>query len=163
MGRASRPGVVISEVEVAASQALLDDSLESGLLGCSRRKRAVGPPNGMDIPDTHAHTVDVREVQLAGITYALYTFSGNPTSGTMLELDAIAAAVIGGTLLSGGVGTVLGTVLGVLIFGVIQTAIIFDGRLSSWWTRITIGGLLLAFLVVQRLLHNILATRGEAE
>lgn len=98
---------------------------------------------------------------LAGIVYGLYTFSGNPTAGTMLELDAIAAAVIGGTLLSGGVGTVFGTVLGVLIFGVIQTAIIFDGRLSSWWTRIAIGGLLLAFMLFQRLLHRGLMTRDD--
>ncbi|MHC5023501.1 MAG: galactofuranose ABC transporter, permease protein YjfF [Planctomycetota bacterium] len=99
---------------------------------------------------------------LAGIVYALYTFSGNPTAGTMLELDAIAAAVIGGTLLSGGVGTIFGTVLGVLIFGVIQTAIVFDGRLSSWWTRITIGGLVLTFLVFQRLLHHLLACRMQS-
>jgi len=91
---------------------------------------------------------------LAGIVYTLYTFSGNPTAGNMLELDAIAAVVIGGTLLSGGVGTVFGTFLGVLIFGIIQTAVIFQGRLSSWWTRIAIGGLLLAFILLQRALQR---------
>ena len=87
---------------------------------------------------------------LAGIVYTLYTYSGNPTAGTMLELDAIAAVVIGGTLLTGGVGTVLGTLLGVLVFGIIQTAIVFEGTLSSWWTRITIGLLLMAFILLQR-------------
>ena len=79
---------------------------------------------------------------------------GNPTAGSMLELDAIAAAVIGGTLLTGGAGSMSGTVLGVLIFGVIQTAIVFDGRLSSWWSRIAVGVLLLAFLLAQRLLRR---------
>jgi ribose/xylose/arabinose/galactoside ABC-type transport system permease subunit len=93
---------------------------------------------------------------LAGAVYALYTFSGNPTAGMMLELDAIAAAVIGGTLLTGGVGYVSGTLFGVLIFGIIQTAIIFDGRLSSWWTRIAVGILLLVFILLQRFLQRTL-------
>jgi simple sugar transport system permease protein len=96
---------------------------------------------------------------LGGAVYTLYTFSGNPTAGTMLELDAIAAAVIGGTLLSGGVGYVAGTLLGVLVFGIIQTAIVFDGRLSSWWTRIAIGFLVLLFILLQRLLQRTLAAR----
>jgi simple sugar transport system permease protein len=100
---------------------------------------------------------------LAGAVYTLYTFSGNPTAGTMLELDAIAAAVIGGTLLTGGVGYVAGTLLGVLIFGIIQTAIIFDGRLSSWWTRIAIGILLLAFILLQRLLQRTIGTAAGGD
>ena len=57
-----------------------------------------------------------------------------------MELDAIAAVVIGGTLLTGGSGYVFGSVLGVLVLGVIQTIITFDGTLSSWWTKIVIGG-----------------------
>lgn len=91
---------------------------------------------------------------LGGAIYTLYTFSGNPSAGVMLELDAIAAVVIGGTLLSGGVGTVAGTLLGVLIFAMIQTVIVFDGSLSSWWTRIAIGGLLLGFILLQRFLQG---------
>jgi simple sugar transport system permease protein len=91
---------------------------------------------------------------LAGVTYALYTLSGNASAGMGLELDAIAAAVIGGTLLSGGVGYVTGTLLGVLILGIIQTAITFQGTLSSWWTRIAIGLLLLAFILLQRVLQR---------
>ena len=69
-----------------------------------------------------------------------------------MELDVIAAVVIGGTLLTGGSGYVLGTVLGVLVLGVIQTLITFDGTLSSWWTKIVIGGLLFAFILLQRLI-----------
>jgi simple sugar transport system permease protein len=60
--------------------------------------------------------------------------------------------VIGGTLLAGGSGYVIGTLFGVLILGVIQTLIVFDGTLSSWWTRIVIGALLLVFCLLQRLL-----------
>ena len=51
-------------------------------------------------------------------------------------MDAIAAAVIGGTLLTGGVGTVVGSLFGSLIKGIIETIITFQGTLSSWWTRI---------------------------
>jgi simple sugar transport system permease protein len=91
---------------------------------------------------------------LAGVTYTFYTSSGNATAGTMLELDAIAAVVIGGTLLSGGVGYVFGTLVGVLILGVIQTIITFEGTLSSWWTKIAVGILLLAFILLQRLLQG---------
>jgi galactofuranose transport system permease protein len=54
--------------------------------------------------------------------------------------------VIGGTLLTGGVGTVLGTLFGVLIQGLIQSYITFDGTLSSWWTKIVIGILLFCFI-----------------
>ena len=89
---------------------------------------------------------------LAGIVATLYTGSGNPSMGIGLELDAIAVVVIGGTLLSGGRGHVAGTLLGVLIFGTIQAAILFDGRLSSWWMRIVVGVLLLVFILLQRLL-----------
>ena len=87
---------------------------------------------------------------LAGIVATLYTGSGNPSMGIGLELDAIAIVVIGGTLLTGGRGHVFGTFLGILIFGTIQAAILFDGRLSSWWMRIVVGGLLLVFILLQR-------------
>jgi simple sugar transport system permease protein len=88
----------------------------------------------------------------AGLLFAFYTLSGNSLHGIGMELDAIAAVVIGGTLLTGGRGHVVGTVLGVLVLGTLLSLISFDGTLSSWWTRIVIGGLLLVFVVVQRLL-----------
>ena len=59
-----------------------------------------------------------------------------------------------GTLLTGGYGFVLGSVLGVLVLGVIQTIISFDGTLSSWWTKIVIGALLFAFIVLQRAVNR---------
>ncbi len=89
---------------------------------------------------------------LAGAVLTLYQLSGDPSAGVSMELDAIAAVVIGGTALTGGVGGVPGTLIGVLILGTIQTAIMFEGTLSSWWTRVAIGLLLLAFILLQRLL-----------
>src|SRR5690606_7322539 len=91
---------------------------------------------------------------LAGVVYTLYMLSGYSLHGMGLELDAIAAVVIGGTMLSGGIGYVSGTFVGVLILGIIQTLIAFDGSLSSWWTRIVIGVLLLVFCLLQRLLES---------
>jgi ribose/xylose/arabinose/galactoside ABC-type transport system permease subunit len=87
---------------------------------------------------------------LAGLLFSLYMLSGYSLHAVGMELDAIAAVVIGGTLLTGGRGLVLGSLLGVLVLGTIQTFISFDGTLSSWWTKIAIGVLLLAFVMVQR-------------
>jgi ribose/xylose/arabinose/galactoside ABC-type transport system permease subunit len=91
-----------------------------------------------------------------GVVYSFYTASGYALSGVGLELDAIAAVVIGGTLLSGGTGFVWGTLLGVLIMGLIQTWISFDGTLNSWWTKIVIGLLVLVFICLQRWLSHTL-------
>ena len=87
---------------------------------------------------------------LAGVVFTFYMLSGYGLHAVGLELDAIAAVVIGGTLLSGGVGYVFGTLFGVLMLGIIQTLISFDGTLSSWWTKIVIGLLLLAFCLLQQ-------------
>jgi simple sugar transport system permease protein len=88
---------------------------------------------------------------LGGVLISFYMLSGNPLHAVGMELDAIAAVVIGGTLLTGGSGYLVGTVLGVLILGLIQTIISFEGTLSPWWTRIVIGLLLFAFILLQRL------------
>jgi ribose/xylose/arabinose/galactoside ABC-type transport system permease subunit len=90
---------------------------------------------------------------LAGVVHVLYNVKGDPTAGTGLELDAIAAVVIGGTLLNGGVGYIAGTIVGVLILSIIQAIINFEGTLNSWWTRIAIGMLLLLFILLQKLIQ----------
>jgi ribose/xylose/arabinose/galactoside ABC-type transport system permease subunit len=89
---------------------------------------------------------------IAGVLFTFYTLSGYSLTAVGMELDAIAAVVIGGTLLTGGYGFVLGSLLGVLLLGVIQTIISFEGTLSSWWTKIVVGSLLLVFIILQRLL-----------
>ncbi|HEX7028253.1 MAG TPA: galactofuranose ABC transporter, permease protein YjfF [Gammaproteobacteria bacterium] len=91
---------------------------------------------------------------LAGIVFSFYTFSGYSLAAMGVELDAIAAVVIGGTLLSGGRGYILGTLVGVLIMGLIQTYISFHGSLNSWWTKIVIGLLLLFFIALQKALSS---------
>src|SRR5690554_4608287 len=91
---------------------------------------------------------------LAGVVFTFYMLSGYGLHAMGMELDAIAAVVIGGTLLTGGVGYVMGTMFGVLIQGVIQTIISFEGTLSTWWTKIVIGLLLFLFIVLQRLLST---------
>ncbi len=87
---------------------------------------------------------------LAGIVFSLYTSSGNSLSAVGVELDTIAAVVIGGTLLTGGQGLMVGTFLGVMIQALIGTYITFDGTLSSWWAKIATGGLLFVFIALQQ-------------
>lgn len=89
---------------------------------------------------------------LAGVLFSFYMLSGYGLHAQGVELDAIAAVVIGGTLLAGGHGYIAGALSGVLVLGTIQTLIAFDGTLSSWWTKIAIGGLLFVFCLVQRLI-----------
>ncbi|MEU7905578.1 galactofuranose ABC transporter, permease protein YjfF [Actinoplanes sp. NPDC049118] len=88
---------------------------------------------------------------LGGVLLSFYMLSGYSLHAQGMELDAIAAVVIGGTILTGGSGYLFGTVLGVMVLGMIQTVITFQGDLSSWWTKIVIGILLFAFIVLQRL------------
>jgi simple sugar transport system permease protein len=88
---------------------------------------------------------------LAGLVLTAYSGAGYPRNGIGTELDVIAAVVIGGTLLTGGTGYVLGSVVGVLVYGTIKTVISFMGAEQSW-TRIIIGLMLLTFIVVQRII-----------
>ena len=86
---------------------------------------------------------------LAGIVFSISLLSGHGLYARWVELDAIASTVIGGTLLTGGYGYVFGTLFGVLVTGLIQMLIQFNGELSSWWTRIAVGALTLIFIGVQ--------------
>lgn len=101
---------------------------------------------------------------LAGVVFSIYTQAGFALSGVGVELEAIAAVVIGGTLLAGGYGGMLGTLFGVAIQGLILTYITLEGSLSSWWAKIVIGVLILAFLLLRSLgdapgLANLIARR----
>ncbi|CAN7568379.1 MULTISPECIES: galactofuranose ABC transporter, permease protein YjfF [unclassified Devosia] len=100
---------------------------------------------------------------ISGIVFSLYTSAGYPLAAVGVELDAISAVVIGGTLLTGGYGFVLGTFIGVMLLGLVQTYIIFDGTLSSWWTKIVIGILLFLFIVLQRLIFVASAPGEKAQ
>lgn len=117
------------------------NATSAGLMGVPVRRTVIG-----------IYMLSTFLATCAGIVFSIYTSAGYPLAGVGVELDAIAAVVIGGTLLSGGVGTVLGSLFGVLIQGLIQTYITFDGTLSSWWTKIIVGILLFGFIALQRLL-----------
>lgn len=91
---------------------------------------------------------------LGGVVLTLYTSSGSHVEGVGLELDAIAAVVVGGTLLRGGVGSAAGTLIGVLIIGLISAITTYEGVLSSGMTRVTIGMALLAFVLLQKFISR---------
>ncbi len=90
---------------------------------------------------------------LAGIVFSMSLLAGYGQFATGMELDSIAAVVIGGTSLSGGVGNVLGTLFGVLIHGSIVPILQFNGTLSSWWTRIGVGVLTLFAIGIQSVFY----------
>jgi galactofuranose transport system permease protein len=90
---------------------------------------------------------------LAGVVWSISLLSGYGGYAPGMELDAIASVVIGGTLLTGGIGNVVGTLFGVLINGTIVSILQFNGTLSSWWTRIGVGVLTLIFIGIQSLFY----------
>lgn len=89
---------------------------------------------------------------LGGLLFTIYTLSGYGLHCNGTEMDAIAACVIGGILLTGGYGNIIGPLFGVLTTGIIQSLIMFDGTLNSWWTKIAVGMLLFMFIVLQRII-----------
>jgi simple sugar transport system permease protein len=99
---------------------------------------------------------------LAGIALSIDVSSGHGLYAMGLELTVIGAVVIGGTLLTGGSGYVIGTLFGVLVIGVVQTLIQFNGQLSSWWTPIVVAALTLIFIGVQSLLASRSGPRSTA-
>ncbi len=96
---------------------------------------------------------------LAGFAFTLYQRAGDPAGVVGLELEVIASVVIGGTLLSGGVGGLAGTLIGIIILGLIRTIIDFEGSLNAAWTSIATGMLLLAFVGLQQLLAVLTSRR----
>ncbi|MDR2904136.1 MAG: sugar ABC transporter permease YjfF [Clostridiales bacterium] len=90
---------------------------------------------------------------LGGVVYSFTATAGDPLQNMGLELDAISSAVIGGTLLSGGVGSVIGTGFGVLIQGIVQTIVVYL-NLNTWWTKVVNAALLCIFIVIQRMISS---------
>jgi len=95
---------------------------------------------------------------LGGVVFSFYTLAGYSLQNVGLELDAISSAVIGGTLLTGGVGSPLGSLFGVLIQGVIQNLVTYQ-NLNTWWTKVANAALLCVFIIIQR----VIALRAEKE
>ena len=111
---------------------------------------------GLDVKKTmfRAYVLDGFLAGLGGFLFCLNSCAGFVEQAKGLEMDAISSAVLGGTLLSGGVGTPIGSMFGVLIKGTISSLITAQGTLSSWWVRIVLSALLCFFIVIQSVLAS---------
>ena len=96
---------------------------------------------------------------IGGICFCLNTMSGSVQQAKGLEMDAISSAVIGGTLLTGGVGNVIGSFFGVLINGTISTLVKTNVKLLSSWSNIAVAVLLCFFIVLQSVFAKIKASK----
>ena len=95
---------------------------------------------------------------IAGFVFMMHTGAGNATNAAGAEMNAIASSIIGGTLLSGGVGNVIGTFFGVLTLTTIKAIVTTSGLRDPWWQSITTGAMLCFFILLQSV---VLANRGK--
>ena len=86
---------------------------------------------------------------LAGYVFMMHTGAGNATNAAGMEMNAIASSIIGGTLLTGGVGNVIGTFFGTLSLTTIKKIVVSSGLNDPWWQSITTGGMLCFFILLQ--------------
>ena len=86
---------------------------------------------------------------ISGFVFMMHTGAGNATNAAGMEMNAIAAAIIGGTLLTGGVGNVIGTFFGVMTLTTIKKIVVSSGLNDPWWQNITTGGMLCFFILLQ--------------
>ena len=112
---------------------------------------------GLDVAKTKLKAYVLSSVlcSIGGICFCLNTMSGSVQQATGLEMDAISSAVIGGTLLTGGVGNVIGSFFGVLINGTISTLVKTNGKLLSSWSNIAVAALLCFFIILQSVFAKI--------
>ena len=86
---------------------------------------------------------------IAGVVYLTHTGAGNASNASGAEMQAIASSIIGGTLLSGGVGSVVGTLFGVLSLKTINNIVVASGLREPYWQSITTGLMLCFFILLQ--------------
>ena len=86
---------------------------------------------------------------LGGFVFFMYVGSGSPLHANGMEMEAIASSIIGGTMLTGGVGNIIGTFFGVLSLSTIKNIVTSLGFDDAWWTGITVAAMLCLFLIVQ--------------
>lgn len=106
---------------------------------------------GINVKQTRflAHLLCGLLAGIGGYVYFLHVGSGSASHATGMEMNAIASSIIGGTLLTGGVGNIFGTFVGVLSLSTIQNIVSSIGLDQAWWTGITVAAMLCVFLVVQ--------------
>ncbi len=98
-----------------------------------------------------AHLLCSTLAGIGGFVYFLHVGSGSPSHASGAEMNAIASSIIGGTMLSGGVGNVVGTFFGVLSLSTIKNIVSSLGLDEAWWTNITVAAMICLFLVIQSL------------
>ena len=96
-----------------------------------------------------AHLICSILAGIGGYVYFLHVGSGSPSHASGMEMNAIASSIIGGTMLTGGVGNIIGTFFGVLSLSTIQNIVASAGLDQAWWTGITVAAMLCIFLIVQ--------------
>ncbi|MCR5328723.1 MAG: sugar ABC transporter permease YjfF [Saccharofermentans sp.] len=89
---------------------------------------------------------------IGGYVFFLHACSGSPLHAQGAEMNAIASSIIGGTLLSGGVGNIVGTLFGVLSLSTIKNIVTSLGLEDPWWTNITVAAMLCLFLLIQSII-----------
>lgn len=97
---------------------------------------------------------------IGGYVYFLHVGSGAVTHASGAEMNAIASSIIGGTMLTGGVGNIIGTLFGVLSLSTIQNIVASAGFGEAWWTGITIAAMLCIFLIVQSVIMSVRKKRS---
>lgn len=95
---------------------------------------------------------------IAGFVFLTHTGAGNATNAAGAEMNAIASSIIGGTLLTGGVGNIIGTLFGALSLNTIKAIVVASGLREPWWQSITTGAMLCFFILLQSV---VLSVRGK--
>ncbi len=95
---------------------------------------------------------------IGGFVFLMHTGAGNATNAAGAEMNAIASSIIGGTLLTGGVGNIMGTLFGVLTLTTIKSIVVASGLREPWWQSITTGAMLCFFILLQSI---VLTNRGR--
>lgn len=171
LGRTNRKGVYIDAyVEVGVIIAIVLVILMFVLLRWSKLGRnfyAVGGNAnsalmlGVNVKRTRflSHIICSVLAGIGGFVYFVHVGSGSPSHAMGMEMDAIACSIIGGTMLTGGVGNILGTLFGVLSLGTIKNIVASAGLGEAWWTGITTAAMLCLFLIIQSV---VMAFKGRS-
>lgn len=166
MGSPNRKGVYIDAyVEIGVIVALLVVVVMFCLLRWTKLGRsfyAVGGNRqsalmlGINVKRTRflSHLLCGLLAGIGGYVYFLHVGSGSPSNATGAEMDAIAASIIGGTMLTGGVGNIAGTLFGVMSLGTILKIVAAAGLGEAWWVGITRAAMLCLFLVIQSIVMS---------
>ncbi|HAK57948.1 MAG TPA: sugar ABC transporter permease YjfF [Lachnospiraceae bacterium] len=171
LGRTNRRGVYIDAyVEVGVIVAVVLVILMFALLRWSKLGRnfyAVGGNAnsalmlGINVKRTRflSHIFCSVLAGIGGFVYFVHVGSGSPSHAMGMEMDAIACSIIGGTMLTGGVGNIIGTFFGVLSLGTIKNIVASAGLGEAWWTGITTAAMLCLFLIIQSV---VMAFKGRS-